>query len=51
MEPGETNVVLLSDAALAKTGLAVGDSITLTNNFGATTELTLTIIGTVRAVH
>ena len=47
-EDGETNVVLLSDAALAKTGLALGDTITLTNNFGATTELTLTIIGTVK---
>jgi ABC-type antimicrobial peptide transport system permease subunit len=47
-EDGETNVVLLSDAALAKAGLALGDTITLTNNYGATTELTLTIIGTVR---
>ncbi len=47
-EDGETNVVLLSDAALAKTGLALGDTITLTNNFGATTEVTLTIIGTVK---
>jgi ABC-type antimicrobial peptide transport system permease subunit len=46
-EHGETNVVLLSDAALAKSGLALGDTITLTNNYGATTELTLTIIGTV----
>jgi putative ABC transport system permease protein len=48
MTEGETNVVLLSDAALAKTGLALGDTITLTNNFGATTEVTLTIIGTVQ---
>jgi ABC-type antimicrobial peptide transport system permease subunit len=47
MQPGESNVILLSDAALAKTGLALGDTITLTNNFGATTEVTLTIIGTV----
>jgi hypothetical protein len=48
IQPGETNVILLSDAALAKTGLALGDTITLTNNFGATTEVTLTIIGTVK---
>ncbi|HEY7021837.1 MAG TPA: FtsX-like permease family protein [Ktedonobacterales bacterium] len=48
MQPGEANVILLSDAALAKTGLTLGDTITLTNNFGATTELTLTIIGTVK---
>jgi ABC-type antimicrobial peptide transport system permease subunit len=48
MEPGETNVILLSDAALAKMGLTLGDTITLTNNYGATTELTLTIIGTVK---
>jgi ABC-type antimicrobial peptide transport system permease subunit len=47
-EDGETNVVLLSDAALAKSGLALGETITLTNNYGATTELTLTIIGTVK---
>jgi ABC-type antimicrobial peptide transport system permease subunit len=48
MQPGETDVVLLSDAALAKTGLALGDTITLTNNYGASSELTLTIIGAVR---
>jgi putative ABC transport system permease protein len=48
IQPGETNVILLSDAALAKTGLALGDTITLTNNFGATTEITLTIIGTIK---
>jgi ABC-type antimicrobial peptide transport system permease subunit len=48
MAPGETDVVLLSDAALAKTGLHLGDTITLTNNYGATTEVKLTIIGTVR---
>jgi ABC-type antimicrobial peptide transport system permease subunit len=48
MDPGESNVVLLSDAALAKTGLALGDTITLTNNYGATSEVTLTIIGTVK---
>ncbi|HEY7093711.1 MAG TPA: FtsX-like permease family protein, partial [Ktedonobacterales bacterium] len=48
MQPGETNEILLSDTALAKTGLALGDTITLTNNYGATTELTLTIIGTVK---
>jgi putative ABC transport system permease protein len=48
MQPGETNVVLLSDAALAKTGLTLGDTITLTNNYGASNELTLTIIGTVK---
>jgi cell division protein FtsX len=48
MALGETNVVLLSDAALAKTGLALGDTITLTNNYGATTEVTLSIIGTLK---
>jgi len=48
MEPGESNVVLLSGAALAKTGLALGDTITLTNNYGATTEVSLSIIGTLK---
>jgi len=48
MRPRESNVILLSDAALAKTGLALGDAITLTNNFGATSEVALTIIGTVK---
>jgi hypothetical protein len=41
-------VILLSDAALANTGLALAETIPLTNNFGATTEATLIIIGTVR---
>ncbi|HLJ82447.1 MAG TPA: FtsX-like permease family protein, partial [Ktedonobacterales bacterium] len=48
MQPGDTNVVLLSDAALRKTGLHVGDAITLTNGFGSSSQLALTIIGTVR---
>jgi ABC-type antimicrobial peptide transport system permease subunit len=48
MAPGDSNVILLSDAALAKTGLTLGDTITLTNNFGATSEVTLTIIGAVK---
>jgi hypothetical protein len=41
-------VILLSDATLANTGLALGETILLTNNFDATTEATLIIIGTVR---
>ncbi|HEV2460585.1 MAG TPA: FtsX-like permease family protein, partial [Ktedonobacterales bacterium] len=48
LQPGDTNVVLLSDAAAQKTGLHAGDTITLTNSFGSSTQLTLTIIGTVR---
>ncbi|HZC76317.1 MAG TPA: ABC transporter permease, partial [Ktedonobacterales bacterium] len=48
LQPGDTNVVLLSDAAARKTGLKVGDMLTLTNNFGSRTQLTLTMIGTLR---
>jgi ABC-type antimicrobial peptide transport system permease subunit len=48
LAPGDTDVILLSDAALAKTGLHLGDTITLTNNFGAKTQLPLVIIGTLR---
>ncbi len=48
LQPGDTNVVLLSDAALRKTGLRIGDTITLTNSYGSSTQLSLTIIGTVR---
>jgi ABC-type antimicrobial peptide transport system permease subunit len=48
LEPGDTNVVLLSDAALQKTGLRIGDTITLTNNYGSSTQLTLTVIGTIK---
>jgi putative ABC transport system permease protein len=48
MRTDDSNVVLLSDAALRKTGLHVGDTITLTNNYGSPIQLTLTIIGTVQ---
>jgi putative ABC transport system permease protein len=48
LQPGDTNVVLLSDAAARKTGLKVGDTLTLTNNFGSRTQMTLTVIGTLR---
>jgi ABC-type antimicrobial peptide transport system permease subunit len=48
LQPGDTNVVLLSDAALRKTGLHIGDTLTITNSFGPRTTLTLTVIGTVR---
>ncbi len=48
LRDGDTNVVLLSDSAARKTGLHVGDSITLTSSFGSSTQRTLTIIGTVR---
>jgi putative ABC transport system permease protein len=48
LQDGDTNVVLLSDAAARKTGLEVGDTLTLTNNYGSPTQLTLTVIGTVR---
>jgi putative ABC transport system permease protein len=47
LRPGDTNVALLSDAAMRKTGLKIGDTLTLTNNYGSSTQLTLTIIGTV----
>jgi putative ABC transport system permease protein len=45
---GDTDVVLLSDAAARKTGLTVGDTLTLTNNFGSPTQLTLTVVGTIK---
>jgi putative ABC transport system permease protein len=48
LQPGDTNVVLLSDAAARKTGLKVGDTLTLTNNFGSRTQMPLTVIGTLR---
>jgi ABC-type antimicrobial peptide transport system permease subunit len=48
LQPGDTNVVLLSEAAARKTGLKVGETLTLTNNFGSRTQLTLTVIGTLR---
>jgi putative ABC transport system permease protein len=48
LRPGDTNVVLLSDAAARKTGLNIGDTLTLTNNYGSSTQLTLTVIGTVK---
>jgi putative ABC transport system permease protein len=45
--PDETSVVLVSDAVLRTSGLHIGDTLTLTNNYGSSTQLTLTIIGTV----
>lgn len=48
MREGETNVVLLSDDAARKTGLKAGDTVTVKNNFGSSTQLTLTVIGTVK---
>jgi ABC-type antimicrobial peptide transport system permease subunit len=48
LQPGDTNVVLLSEAAARTTGLKVGEPLTLTNNFGSRTQLTLTVIGTLR---
>jgi putative ABC transport system permease protein len=48
LQPGDTTVVLLSDAALQKTGLHVGDTLTLTSSFGSSTQLPLTIIGSLR---
>jgi putative ABC transport system permease protein len=47
MRPGDVHVVLLSPAALQRTGLHLGDTITLTNTYGPRTQLPLTIIGTV----
>jgi putative ABC transport system permease protein len=47
LQNGDTNVVLLSDAAAQKTGLHVGDTLTLTNNGGLSAQLTLTVIGTI----
>ena len=40
--PGDTNVVLLSDAAAARTGLHIGDDLVVNG------ETVLTVIGTVR---
>lgn len=48
MRAGETHVVLLSDDAARKMGLQAGDTVTVKNNFWASTQLTLTVIGTVR---
>jgi ABC-type antimicrobial peptide transport system permease subunit len=48
LQPGDTNVVLLSDAAARKTGLHVGDMLTLTNSFGSSTQLSVTVIGTLK---
>ena len=48
LRTGDTNVVLLSDAAAKKTGLKLGDTLTLTNNFGSGTGLSLTVIGTLK---
>jgi ABC-type antimicrobial peptide transport system permease subunit len=48
LQPGDTNVVLLSDAAARTTGLHLGDTIALTNNFGPRITLTLTVIGTLK---
>ncbi|HEX8035180.1 MAG TPA: FtsX-like permease family protein, partial [Ktedonobacterales bacterium] len=48
MREGETHVVLLSDDAARKMGLRAGDTVTMKNNFGSSTELTLTVIGTVK---
>jgi putative ABC transport system permease protein len=46
--PGERSAILLSDAAAATAGLHLGDQFTITNNFGASTQLTVTLSGTVR---
>ncbi|MGZ6352440.1 MAG: FtsX-like permease family protein [Ktedonobacterales bacterium] len=48
MREGETHVVLLSDDASRKMGLHAGDMVTVKNSFGSSTQLTLTVIGTVK---
>jgi ABC-type antimicrobial peptide transport system permease subunit len=48
LQPGDTNDVLLSDAALQKTGRHIGDTITLSNNYGSSTQLTLAVVGTIK---
>ncbi|MGZ6286063.1 MAG: ABC transporter permease [Ktedonobacterales bacterium] len=48
MREGETHVVLLSDDAARKMGLHAGDMVTVKNSFGSSTQLTLTVIGTVK---
>lgn len=48
LRAGETDVVLLSDDAARKMGLQAGDTVTVTNNFRSNTQLTLTVIGTVK---
>ncbi|HEY7832676.1 MAG TPA: FtsX-like permease family protein [Ktedonobacterales bacterium] len=47
LQPGDTNVILLSDDAARKSGLRAGDTVTVRNNYRAHTQMTLTIIGTV----
>ncbi|HEY7982834.1 MAG TPA: FtsX-like permease family protein [Ktedonobacterales bacterium] len=46
-QPGERDVILLSDGAARTAGLHLGDQLSITNNFGASTQLTVTLIGTV----
>ncbi len=46
LQPGDTDVVLLSDDVARKTGLHLGDTLTIQNNFGTSTQRSLTVIGT-----
>lgn len=46
LRPGDTHVVLLSDDVARRTGLKVGDAITVRDNGSSKTQLTLTVIGT-----
>jgi ABC-type antimicrobial peptide transport system permease subunit len=47
LQPGDTNVVLLSDDAVRRTGLHIGDTLTIQGNYGSITrQLSLTVIGT-----
>ena len=48
LRDGDTNVVLLSDAAARKSGLHVGDTLTFNNNYGPRIQLTVTVIGTIK---
>jgi len=46
LQLGDTNVVLLSDDVARRTGLHLGDTLTIQNDFGTSTQRSLTVIGT-----
>lgn len=46
LRPGDANVVLLSDDVARKSGLKIGDTMTVRDNGSSKTQLTLTVIGT-----
>jgi putative ABC transport system permease protein len=46
LQAGDTNVILISDDVARRSGLRLGDTLTLRNTFGTSTQLNLTVIGT-----